>query len=97
MVKCKRKGCQKEYKEEENSENSCTYHPGKPIFHDTKKGWTCCNVIVWDWDEFQKIPGCKTGKHCDVKEDIEFFKSNTVANAQKGVIPFIKSAGLYIN
>ena len=80
--KCKRNGCRKTYKEEENNENSCGYHPGLPIFHDTKKGWQCCGKIVYDWDEFEKIPPCATGKHSDVKQEgQEFYKSNTVSNA----------------
>lgn len=41
-LKCKRNGCKKAY--EENNPTACHYHPGKPIFHDLKKGWTCCNV-----------------------------------------------------
>lgn len=49
---CKRNGCHKFYSEDQNSENSCNYHPGKPIFHDLKKGWACCNQIAWDWDDF---------------------------------------------
>ncbi len=44
--KCTRKGCLKPYTEEENEEGSCVYHPGKPIFHDTKKGWDCCNKLA---------------------------------------------------
>ena len=40
------------YNDEENNPIVCGYHPGKPIFHDTKKGWTCCNKIVYDWGEF---------------------------------------------
>merc|ERR1711884_566105 len=80
--KCKRGGCNKKYFEKENNPEACKYHPGKPIFHDCKKGWTCCNKIAYDWDEFQKIQGCMIGPHSDVKETIEFFQSNTVNNAQ---------------
>ena len=58
---CKHNGCRKKYFEKENTDGICQYHPGKPIFHDTKKGWTCCNKIVYDWDEFQKIPNCAVG------------------------------------
>ncbi len=54
---------------------------GISIFHDTKKGWTCCNKVVYDWDEFQKLPTCAVGRHTDKKVDDTFFKSNTVANA----------------
>ena len=66
-LKCLRPGCLKKYKESENTETSCNYHSGKPIFHDLKKGWTCCNKIVYDWDEFQKIVGCVQGSHSNVK------------------------------
>lgn len=38
--------------ESENGPEACNYHSGKPLFHDLKKGWTCCNMIVYDWDEF---------------------------------------------
>lgn len=71
--KCKRNGCKKQFKESENTSDACKFHPGKPLFHDLKKGWTCCNVessfylkfkkqvIVYDWDEFEKIPTCAVG------------------------------------
>ncbi len=58
---CKNNGCRKKYLESENYEKACLHHPGKPIFHDTKKGWTCCNKIVYDWDDFQKLPHCAEG------------------------------------
>lgn len=82
---CTRQGCRKHYTEEGNLEGTCKYHDGKPIFHDLKKGWTCCNKIVYDWDEFQKIEGCKVGKHTDEKQKTDFFQSQTVATAQKGL------------
>lgn len=84
--KCTRLGCQKEYFDKDNIEGGCHYHDGKPIFHDIKKGWTCCNVIVYDWDEFMKITPCKKGMHTnDDSKKTEFFKSQTVSNAQKGI------------
>ena len=52
---CKRNGCRMKYCEEDNNDTICKHHPGKPMFHDLKKGWTCCNKIVYDWDEFEKI------------------------------------------
>ena len=82
---CKHPGCGKVYRESENSDTSCKFHNGKPIFHDVKKGWTCCNVVVYDWDEFQKIPGCTYGKHTDLVSTTDFFKSNTVENAKKAL------------
>ena len=68
-LKCLRPGCLKKYHENENTATSCKYHSGKPIFHDLKKGWTCCNKIVYDWDEFQKIVGCMEGNHSNVRAD----------------------------
>ena len=86
LKKCRRLGCGKEYYEKDNTEGSCHYHDGKPMFHDTKKGWTCCNQIAYDWDDFQKLQPCKVGKHSDVApEKIEFFKSDIVANAQRAL------------
>lgn len=89
QLTCKRNGCRKKYTESENAEGACKYHPGKPIFHDTKKGWTCCNVIVYDWDEFEKIEGCATAVHTNIKQvpkdGEEFFKSKTVANARNAI------------
>jgi hypothetical protein len=67
-TKCKRNGCKKPYNENENNDQACKYHPGKPIFHDLKKGWTCCNKIVYDWDDFQKIAPCAVGRHTNVDE-----------------------------
>ena len=45
-LKCKRNGCRKSFIPSENNAESCKFHPGKPIFHDLKKGWTCCNVEI---------------------------------------------------
>jgi disease resistance protein len=84
-LKCMRPGCGKEYFEKDNTDTTCNYHPGKPIFHDVKKGWTCCNKLVYDWDEFTKLTGCEVARHTDIKQEAEFFKSSTVDNAQKGI------------
>lgn len=85
--RCTRPGCNKEYTDAENNPTACKYHNGKVIFHDTKKGWTCCNQVVYDFDDFQKIAGCCTAAHTDIREnDPTFFKSNTVANAAKGIL-----------
>jgi len=60
---CKNKGCGLKYKENENHNNACKYHPGPPLFHDRKKGWKCCDVHVDDFDKFLSIPPCTTGRH----------------------------------
>ncbi len=88
---CLRPGCRIKYTEEENNDTACYYHDGNPIFHDIKKGWTCCNIIKYDFDEFMKIKGCKVGSHSDVKPQTsnnQFYKSNTVSNAEKGINKF---------
>ena len=53
----------KDFKEEENNDEACHYHPGEPIFHDIKKFWTCCKAESYDWDDFMKLPTCAVGKH----------------------------------
>lgn len=86
--RCRRGGCNKFFVDSENTDNACRFHVGKPMFHDTKKGWTCCAKVVYDWDEFATIETCAVGMHSDVdpmqaaQGQDGFFKSNTVANAQ---------------
>eukprot|EP01071_Lankesteria_metandrocarpae_P014718 Lankesteria_metandrocarpae@DN884_c0_g1_i1.p1 len=66
--KCKHHGCLQGYTDIENqTEGCCQYHPGWPIFRDTVKKWTCCEVEKWDWEEFMKIPGCARGQHTEEK------------------------------
>ena len=85
--KCKRTGCNKNYMESENNEQSCKFHSGKPIFHDLKKGWECCNKIVYEWPEFEKIVGCCTGAHSDDPAVAEegFWKSAKVETASRSL------------
>jgi hypothetical protein len=89
--RCKRHGCLKEYVEEENHDEACRYHNGKPLFHDTKKGWTCCNQTAYDWDEFEKLVPCSIGKHSDedqfkgMQGQEGFYKASTVENAKKAL------------
>ena len=91
-ILCKNGGCLKKFKESENHAEACSYHPGKPIFHDLKKGWTCCNKIVYDWEEFERLKGCATGHHASKKQTPEdgeeFYKSKTVNRAQMGIENF---------
>lgn len=83
--KCTNFGCQKLFSDEENKADSCLYHEGPVIFHDIKKGYQCCNVIVYDWDEFSQIPGCKKGLHTDVKRNPAFSESDTVMIAERSL------------
>eukprot|EP00835_Amoeboradix_gromovi_P001649 NODE_80_length_22829_cov_0.188121.p6 type:complete len:287 gc:universal NODE_80_length_22829_cov_0.188121:3881-3021(-) len=45
------------------SDDKCIFHPGKPVFHDGLKGYTCCEKRVIDFDDFLKIEGCQSGQH----------------------------------
>ena len=81
MLTVCRPGCNKPYSESENSGIKCRFHSGKPIFHDLKKGWSCCQVAAYEWSEFEKLTGCCTGPHSNEKHDTEFWQSSTVAHA----------------
>ncbi|KAI9065098.1 chord-domain-containing protein [Trametes sanguinea] len=68
MPRCTHKGCGQDYDAENNGPESCTYHPGAPIFHEGLKSWSCCSDVnkpVLDFDEFMKLPGCTKGEHTD--------------------------------
>ncbi|TFY55840.1 hypothetical protein EVJ58_g7994 [Rhodofomes roseus] len=68
MPVCTNRGCGQDYDPNNNKGDSCTYHPGAPVFHEGLKSWSCCkdvNKPVLDFDEFMKIPGCTNGPHSD--------------------------------
>ena len=70
-AKCQRKGCQMQFEIVSNSETSCTYHKGQPVFHDAIKMWSCCpDKKCFDFDEFLAVPGCAVGFHDDGVIDI---------------------------
>lgn len=60
---CKNKGCGQTFKEKDNHDTACDYHPGPAIFHDRMRGWKCCDVHVKEFDEFMSIPPCTKGWH----------------------------------
>ncbi|ERN01813.1 hypothetical protein AMTR_s00089p00037270 [Amborella trichopoda] len=60
---CRNKGCGKSFREKDNHETACEYHPGPAIFHDRIKGWKCCDVHLKEFDEFMAIPPCQKGWH----------------------------------
>ncbi|XP_028756474.1 cysteine and histidine-rich domain-containing protein RAR1 isoform X2 [Neltuma alba] len=60
---CKNKGCGKEFKEKDNHDTACNYHPGPAVFHDRLRGWKCCDIHVKEFDEFMSIPPCTKGWH----------------------------------
>ncbi|KAJ1619755.1 chord-domain-containing protein [Pavlovales sp. CCMP2436] len=61
---CKNYGCQKTFDEATNGPVSCCHHTGAPIFHDTRKWWTCCEEHkVYDFEALLGVPGCAQGPH----------------------------------
>lgn len=67
LLQCYNKGCGIKFDPEENSDTSCQYHPGSPVFHDALKGWSCCSKRSSDFTEFLNFKGCTTGPHSNVK------------------------------
>lgn len=48
---CQNKGCGKPFKEKDNHDTACSYHPGPPVFHDRVKGvgieYFCCILYLF--------------------------------------------------
>lgn len=64
--RCRNYGCNKHFDDNEvdNFDGACCHHTGPPIFHDTAKFWSCCkDRKAYDFESFQAILGCATGKH----------------------------------
>ncbi|XP_063793219.1 integrin beta-1-binding protein 2 [Pseudophryne corroboree] len=66
-VLCYNKGCGQQFLHNNNSADSCRFHPGYPIFHDALKGWSCCRKRTTDFSEFLAIQGCTKGFHSNEK------------------------------
>lgn len=72
VVLCYNRGCQQKYHPQVNTEASCQFHPGRPIFHEGYKSWSCCNKKTTDFTTFLNTPGCKRGYHSNEKpKDVE--------------------------
>jgi hypothetical protein len=46
---CKNKGCGKSYKEKDNHDSACDYHPGPAVFHDRMRGVCICSKLYVDF------------------------------------------------
>ncbi|KAM4796978.1 cysteine and histidine-rich domain-containing protein 1 [Rhinophrynus dorsalis] len=64
---CYNRGCGQRFDPDSNKEDSCTYHPGVPVFHDALKGWSCCKRRTTDFSDFLSIVGCTKGQHSNEK------------------------------
>ena len=62
---CYNRGCGRTFNPRDNPPDSqdCLHHPGAPFFHETYKGWACCNKKFTDFTEFLNTPGCARGRH----------------------------------
>lgn len=93
-LKCKNYGCNKYFTEEENDDSACQHHSGPPVFHDTAKYWSCCGdrKKAYDFETFQQIPYCSTGRHSVVNAGMSISASPnaTVATASEAA-PVLKS------
>ncbi|RZF35035.1 hypothetical protein LSTR_LSTR009627 [Laodelphax striatellus] len=67
LLLCYNKGCGKHFDPDANTEDSCTYHSGVPVFHDAYKGWSCCKKKCTDFTEFLNIKGCSKSYHSNIK------------------------------
>mmetsp|Transcript_11488 Transcript_11488/g.26978 ORF Transcript_11488/g.26978 Transcript_11488/m.26978 type:complete len:304 (+) Transcript_11488:135-1046(+) len=76
-VACTHFGCQNRFPKG-GPYPECRYHRLPPVFHETAKYWACCpNKKAYDWDDFQQIPGCLTGRCTDVKDEGKRFLGGT--------------------
>ena len=77
-VLCYNRGCGQEFDPNLNNSDSCSFHPGTPFFHETYKGWTCCNKKSTDFTEFLNIKGCAKDRHSNIKPKEEVVSKITV-------------------
>ncbi|CAD6890151.1 unnamed protein product [Tilletia controversa] len=60
MTICARRGCGFDF-DASNRASDCHFHPGRPVFRDQQKSWSCCqdtNRPVLDFEDFVAIRGC---------------------------------------
>lgn len=55
---CKNKGCGQSFKEKDNHDAACSYHPGPPVFHDRMRGV---------WTHFAIVPQSNSSTFCWLK------------------------------
>ncbi|EDV24959.1 uncharacterized protein TRIADDRAFT_25566 [Trichoplax adhaerens] len=77
LLQCHNKGCGKKYRESDNSDDACIFHPGKPVFHDAYKSWSCCKQRSTDFTVFLNYPGCTRSHHCNIKPQAEKLEVTT--------------------
>ncbi|ESO84272.1 hypothetical protein LOTGIDRAFT_155607 [Lottia gigantea] len=68
---CKNNACGATYEGEASNEQTCTSHPGQPVFHEGMKYWTCCQRKTSDFDNFLAQEGCNLTKHVWRKQKVD--------------------------
>ncbi|RYY83526.1 hypothetical protein EON63_11035 [archaeon] len=83
-IRCKNYGCNQYYKEVDNHDVACCHHTGPPVFHDTAKYWSCCaDRKAYDFETFQTLTGCATGRHSNTAQQVTIAASpNAVAMSE---------------
>lgn len=90
-VACTHFGCQKRFPKG-GPYPECRFHKLPPVFHETAKYWACCpNKKAYDWDDFQKIPGCENGVCTEIKEEGKMFLGGTDLREQAAEHSNLKS------
>ncbi|CAL9694115.1 unnamed protein product [Knipowitschia caucasica] len=67
-TRCKNAGCKTSFQNSDTDKETCTFHPGGPVFHEGYKYWSCCCIKTLDFNEFLDQKGCSTGKHCWIRK-----------------------------
>ncbi|XP_049849893.1 cysteine and histidine-rich domain-containing protein 1-like [Schistocerca gregaria] len=62
-AKCLHSFCSAVFSGDSSRTEPCVYHPGIAVFYEGSKYWSCCRPRAGEFEEFLKIPGCKTGRH----------------------------------
>ncbi|NXA37001.1 CHRD1 protein, partial [Eudromia elegans] len=60
---CRNAACGATYRGPESDAETCTFHPGVPVFHEGVKYWSCCARKTTDFGAFLEQPGCSSGRH----------------------------------
>ncbi|XP_062819960.1 integrin beta-1-binding protein 2 isoform X2 [Anolis carolinensis] len=95
---CKNSGCKATFQGQESNRETCTFHPGVPVFHEGMKYWSCCGIKTTDFNAFLEQKGCSRGRHLWIKKQVDVhivFEGDKVFQAELelwGVINVQKSA-----
>jgi CHORD len=90
-VQCTHFGCKKRFPRG-GPYPDCCYHKSPPVFHETAKFWSCCpQKKAYDFEDFEKIPGCQNGVCSEVKDDGKLFLGGTDLREKAGEAVKLKS------